>query len=414
MKLPSFITLALIALIAALSVQTPPPTPQSAPPTVRALWVVRTTLTSPEAVKQMVSRARANDFTDLIVQVRGRGDAYYKPRWEPRASELSAQPAEFDPLALAISEAHRAGLRVHAWINTFLVANMDTPPVMTDHALYRHPEWLMLPRPLAAQLLRLDPKSEEFRGRLIEHARGNRGELEGLYLSPAHPAVREHIYSIWIDLLERYDVDGLHFDYVRYPSPQFDYSRSALERFRAEVVAGLGAGERQLLDRLAASDPLVYATTFPERYAQFQRDQVTQLVERIYYGVKARKPQVAVSAAVFANDEDAYERRFQDWKTWLRRGLLDIVCPMAYTPDTETFRKQIAVAVGAASGRRVWSGIGAYRQPVEATVEKIRVARELGAQGFVLFSYDSTVRQSENNPEGRYLERVREALSSSQ
>src|SRR5207253_6324773 len=128
------------------------------------------------------------------------------------------------------------------------------------------------------------------------------------------------------------------------------------------------------------------------------------------HGVKARKPQALISAAVFANDEDAYRNRFQDWKLWLRREILDVVCPMAYTPDTETFRQQIAVAVGNAAGRQVWAGIGAYRQPVEGTLEKISVARQLGAQGFILFSYDSSVRASELNPQGDYLERVRAGL----
>ena len=66
---------------------------------VRALWVVRTTLTSPEKIQEMVNKASAANFNTLIVQVRGRGDAYYKSRHEPRAIELKDQPAAFDPLA---------------------------------------------------------------------------------------------------------------------------------------------------------------------------------------------------------------------------------------------------------------------------------------------------------------------------
>jgi uncharacterized lipoprotein YddW (UPF0748 family) len=370
------------------------------PDEVRALWVVRTTLSTPDSVIEMVRRAKAAGFTTLVVQVRGRGDAYYSSRWEPRATELEKQQSDFDPLALAVKEAHAAGLKVHAWINTFLVANTDELPKSSDHVVFKHPEWLMVPRPIASDLYRLDPRASNYVERIIQHARGNRGELEGLFLSPAHPAVKEQIYDVWIDVLERYDVDGLHFDYVRYPNPQFDYSRTALDRFRAEIEKTTSESERQLLARVAASDPLVYATTFPERFAGFQRDQVTDVVERIYHGVKARKPQAIVSAAVFANDEDAYRTRFQDWKLWLRRGLLDVVCPMAY-----------AVAIGYASGRQVWAGIGAYRQPVEGTLEKISAARELGAPGFILFSYDSSIKTSEHNPQGDYLERVRDGLS---
>src|ERR671919_728919 len=74
---------------------------------VRALWVVRTTLTSPEKIRQMVNSAADNGFNTLIVQVRGRGDAYYKSRVEPRAAELNDQPPEFDPLAFTLAEAHK-------------------------------------------------------------------------------------------------------------------------------------------------------------------------------------------------------------------------------------------------------------------------------------------------------------------
>jgi uncharacterized lipoprotein YddW (UPF0748 family) len=118
-----------------------------------------------------------------------------------------------------------------------------------------------------------------------------------------------------------------------------------------------------------------------------------------------------VSAAVFANDENAYTRRFQDWHRWLKMGILDVACPMAYSTDTAVFQKQIESATKAAhtAGKQIWAGIGAYRIPVESTVEKITVARSLGANGVILFSYDFTVRTSELNPTKDYLQRVNKA-----
>jgi len=71
------------------------------PAEVRALWVVRNTLTSPEKIRTLVNSAAAAGFNTLIVQVRGRGDAYYRSRWETRASELKDQPADFDPVTIA-------------------------------------------------------------------------------------------------------------------------------------------------------------------------------------------------------------------------------------------------------------------------------------------------------------------------
>jgi uncharacterized lipoprotein YddW (UPF0748 family) len=377
---------------------------------VRALWVVRDTLTSPESVAAMVARAKTAGFNTLIVQVRGRGDAYYSARWEPRATPLADQPPDFDPLALTVKEAHAAGLKVHAWLNTYLVADLADLPADPNHVVNKHAAWLAVPRGIASDVFRGDPETPTYLERIVSYSRANNAELEGLFLSPAHPGVKEHVYNLWIDIVERYDVDGLHFDYIRYPNRQYDYSRTSLERFRTEVDKTLSAENRQRLSAAFLSNPLAYVNEFPDRYEQFQRDQVTDLVERIYQGVKARKPDALVSAAVFANDHDAFESRRQDWKQWLQRGILDVACPMAYTTETPTFRGQITTAVGSLNGNQVWAGIGSWKQPVRGTLEKISAAREAGAQGFVLFSYDSAVKPSELNPNADYLNRVREAL----
>lgn len=389
---------------------TPTPQPDFDPREVRALWVVRHTMNSPEAVKQMVARAKANGFTDLIVQVRGRGDAYYNSRVEPRADDLAEQPTNFDPLSLTLDEAHRVGIRVHAWINIYLVANIEILPRSQEHLIYQHPEWLMVPRVIAKELYSVSPKSPEYLKRLVEFTRANRLELEGLYASPANPEVKENLIKIWLDVAERYEVDGLHFDYVRYPNTNFDYSRAALDRFRAETEKTLEVENRDALAMQYDLDPLIYASTFQDRFAQFQRSQVSDLVERIYKGVKRIKPHAVISAAVFANDEDAARSKFQDWRQWLRLGWLDVACPMAYTPLTDTFRQQIGDAINHSSGKQIWAGIGAFKQTADSAIEKIKASRELGAQGFVLFSYDSSVKASPDlNPQGDYLERVRDA-----
>jgi len=380
-------------------------------PEVRALWVVRTTLTSPEKIQRMVERAAQSGFNTLIVQVRGRGDAYYNSRWEPRAVELKDQPASFDPLATTITEAHRRGLKVHAWLNTSLLANLDALPADPKHVYNKHPEWLAVPRPVAAELYNISPDDPRFRARIVEWSKANRGELEGIYTGPANAKVREHLLRIWLDVLEKYPVDGLHFDYVRFASPDFDYSRTSLQSFRKWLQPRLTASERTSLKRGLKQNPLAAAEMYSDKFGTFQREQITSLVERIYRAVKKRRPGVTVSAAVFANDENAYTRRFQDWRQWLRMGILDVACPMAYTTDTAVFKKQIEIAVSTAhaSGRRVWAGIGAYRIPVESTIEKIQAARTNGADGIVLFSYDFTVNPGALNPRGDYLERVRQA-----
>ncbi len=378
---------------------------------VRALWVVRTTLTSPEKIRQLVSSAADNGFNTLIVQIRGRGDAYYKSKVEPRAIDLKDQPLTFDPLALTLEEAHKRGLKVHAWINTNLLANLDALPAQPDHVYNKHPEWLAVPKPVAAELYKVSPSDPVYRRKIVEWSKANRGELEGVYTGPANPKVRDHIFNIWMDVLKNYRVDGLHFDYVRFASPDFDYSRTSLENFRKWLEPQITSDERRELKKSLKTNPLAAPETFPAKFADFQRAQVTTLVERIYRAVKKRRPEALVSAAVFANDENAYTRRFQDWRRWLQMGILDVACPMAYTTDTAVFQKQIEVATTTAHGanRQVWAGIGAYRIPSESAIEKINVARGLNTEGFILFSYDFTARPSELNPDGAYLERIRRA-----
>jgi len=398
-----------VILLAACFPQRPPVarTPIPPPPVVRALWVVRDVLTHPDSIKATVARAHDAGFNTLIVQVRGRGDAYYNARWEPRAAGIVDQPG-FDPLALVLKEAHARNIAVHAWLNTALLSNMDAPPADTTHMFLRRPDLLAVPYSAARELYAADPRSPHYRERILEAAKLERNQVEGVYLSAAAPEVKEHIYSMWMDVLEHYDVDGLNFDYVRYPAPSHDYSRVSLERFRRWLLPQLAESERARFAALEA-DPLVYADSFPARYSDFRRVQITELVERIYFGVKKRNPSVIVSADVFADAKDAYENRFQDWTDWLRRGFLDVAALMAYNTRTDRVRDQVRVAIEAGGGARVWAGLGAYRQEADSVIAKINAARTLGAHGIVLFSYGSAVHTGQFNPNGDYLKRVQRA-----
>ena len=161
----------------------------AAPDQTRALWVTRTTLSSPEAIRQMVRAADAGGFNTLLVQVRGRGDAYFNSTIEPRASELLAKP-EFDPLKTTLDQAHAAGLKVHAWVAVNLVSSAASLPASRDHVVYRAPEWLMVPRELAAEMKKIDLRSPAYIGRLARWTRANAEDVEGLYTSPIHPAAR--------------------------------------------------------------------------------------------------------------------------------------------------------------------------------------------------------------------------------
>ena len=356
---------------------------------VRALWVVRTALGSPEQVHTMVAQADAGGFNTLLVQVRGRGDAFYASAYEPRAESLPDDPS-FDPLQVAIEEAHARGMAVHAWVNTHLVWGPVDPPRSPKHLVNTHPDWLAVPRSLGRELYHEDPHTVGYLARLIEYAAARAPNVEGLFTSPSHPEVQHRVQQVWIDLARNYDLDGIHFDYVRFPSPNFDYSRGALERFRAWVEPQLPAARFRELAAAAKQDPYAMADALPEYWDIFRRASVTDLVRSVYRAVKAIRPDLVVSAAVVADQRKAREDRFQAWSVWLADGIIDVAVPMAYTRDTELFHNWVAAArIMAANRERLWVGIGAYLNPVEETLQQIDYARHERVGGVVVFAYDA-------------------------
>ena len=359
---------------------------------VRALWVTRQSLATPDSIGAMVRLAAGSGFNTLLVQVRGRGDAYYASRREPRAEALTGQPASFDPLAATIALAHERGLRVHAWINVNLVSSGTDLPNARTHVIYQHPEWLMVPRPLAFELSRIDIRSPEYLGRLARWTRSVSTEVEGLYASPLHAAAVDHLAGVVDDVVAGYAVDGVHLDYVRYPSPEFDYSRAALTAFRMDLDRELSAADRLRYGVRDMADLVGAADAFPDRWAEFRRSRLNTLVMRIRTVAKTRRPGLTFSAAVYPDPVEAASNRLQDWRMWLDNRLIDVVCPMAYTPDASIFAMQIASVRQLAGESPVWAGIGAYRLSSTQTIANIEAARRLGAAGVVLFSYDSLVR----------------------
>jgi uncharacterized lipoprotein YddW (UPF0748 family) len=376
-----------------------------APTAVRGLWVVRNSMTSPTSIARVVQQARANGFNALFVQVRGRGDAYYRSSLEPRAERLADQPASFDPLAELVDTAHRSRIAVHAWVAVNLVASAADLPAAPSHVVNAHPEWLMVPRALAAELSATAP-GPAYVARLAQWSRREASEVEGLFTSPIHPGAAAHLVEVARELTARYAVDGIHLDYVRYPREDFDYSATALREFRASVLPDLDSSERERLDRRLPAEPLVYADTFPVRWASFRRSRLTSLVMRVRTAVKAERPGVMVTAAVIPDPAEAASRRLQDWSSWAQAGLLDAVCPMAYSADAAVFTRQVVDSMQAAAPTPVWIGIGAYKLAPAQAAAHVQAARRAGAAGYVLFSYDSMTEGG-----AAYLEQVARAAT---
>lgn len=356
--------------VLSLTILAAAPAPAAPAAELRGLWVVRTALLSPDSVDQIVDAAAGAGFNALFVQVRGRGDAFYSSRIEPRSVLLERQPATFDPLERLVARARTRGLQVHAWVNVLLVAHFGQP-VPRGHVLEGHPDWAMVPRSEARAALGVWGRQ-----RLQLIARTGRGEdAEGYYLSPSIPAVGERLESMVRELVRRYPVDGLHLDFIRYPGPAWDFSRAALEGFQRSRGGG---------------DLLGGPAQAPEAWGEYQRRTLTALAARLSDSARVERPGIVLSAAVAADEAQAVHHKFQDWPQWLRQGILTALCPMAYTPDNRLFVSQVEGALTRTrNGQLVWAGIGAYRLDVDGIVEKVELARGAGARGIVLFSHES-------------------------
>lgn len=336
---------------------------------MRGLWVVRTALVSPEAVDQAVEQAAEAGVNALFVQVRGRGDAFYASTLVPQSVLLERQPKGFDPLARLIERSRARGLSVHAWVNVLLAAGF-AGPLPPGHVVTRHPDWIMVPKPAALQALK--PGAALLP--LVRQAARGDADVEGYYLAPASEGAASHLEQVVRELVRGYPLDGLHFDFIRYPGLDFDYSRSAL--------SSLGA-------RTKSRKPLQLALASPEAYAAHRRLVLTELVARLARAARQERRALQLSAAVVPDEATALHQKYQDWPGWAARGVLDAVCPMTYTTDDRIYREQVAGARALASPRPVWAGVGAYRLTLPALIERIAAARASGAQGVVLFSHES-------------------------
>jgi uncharacterized lipoprotein YddW (UPF0748 family) len=340
---------------------------------MRALWVRQTSLESEESIRRMVASAATSGFNTLFVQV---------------ANEIAAAAQTFDPIAETINQAHAAGLRVHAWLDVVRVAPAGELPFGRDHVVYQHPEWLMVPRAIAAELLPADVHSPDYVGRLIRWTRTSTDQIDGLYLSPALPEAASYLAEAVRDVVRRYSLDGVYLDHVRYPAADFDYGVRSIAAFRDSLRGQLDLTERQRIESIQALDPFAYPNELPDQWRSFRRAQLTALVARLRSTVKSVRPEAIVSVAVTSDPESAERDNLQDWRIWAANEFIDALCPMVSGADVAT---QLSQFHALAAGRPFWAGIGANRLSQRETIDGIGAARRAGAQGIILFSYDSLI-----------------------
>lgn len=327
----------------------------------RALWAdaFHTGYLNSAQTTTLVAAARAAKCNAIIVEVRKRGDAYYRNGLEPVATNVANG---YDPLADLITKAHDTSggqrIEIHAWIVSFNIWSSDTSnPTQPSHPFNLHPDWLS------------------------QKIDGTQFDGDNFYFDPGHPAVQQHTYDVCMDIVMRYHVDGIHFDYIRYPdsgssggNQPWGYNPVSVARYnRLKNKTGTPA----------ATD----AT-----WLQWRRDQISALVRKVYLNTWAVKPTVRVSASLIAYDPapvtDAnwltsapYSRVLQDWRGWLEEGILDLGCQMVYKTSNASVTNWTSFIRDRQYNRASAIGLGWYLNPVATTITQIGIARGTSAGG---------------------------------
>ncbi len=334
------------------------------PAGMRYFWISADGLESTAEIDRLVDLAASSGANGIIVQVMGRGEAWYHSEIIPEAYIM----AEYDPLERIILRAGPRGLEVHAWVNAFLSWSAPRPPQDSSHVLLAHPEWFMT----------------DIRGRsTVEYSRDecDAAGIVGATLSPAIPEVRARLASICAELATEYDIDGIHLDYIRYPNTSFGFEPAA----RAGYFLETG------IDPLAffptgGSPPAV--TGMDGSWRSWRASQVTVTVRTVRAALRSVNPLLTLSCAVMADPGYALQDYACSWREWLEGGLVDFACPMAYTTDPSR-AGDLAVTTTASEPERVVYGIAVYNQSLQSALTGARSALDNGAGGVCVYSLNT-------------------------
>ncbi|MEM8486281.1 MAG: family 10 glycosylhydrolase [Bacteroidota bacterium] len=312
------------------------------------------------ALRTLIQDAHATGINTFVMQVVARGDAMYPSALLPWSALLAGPGVDpgYNPLAVAIAEAHRLGMELHAWINVYRIGDTST---LADFASVTNPQHIGYAEP----------------GWIAE--KGSQ-----VWLDPSATGAKDWLVDVVSEIVENYDVDGVHYDFIRYPEGGF-MNDDANFQFDDKGFANL---------------------------ADWRRGNVNAFVEAAYEAVMAIKPWVKVGAAPLGNYREtsawpalwAYSGVYQESRLWLANGWHDYLAPQIYfsigtdpegsntfaSPDFEVLVNEW---VAESSGRPIFAGYGAYkpsegRFPAGDLPLQIDAAREAGAAGQMAFRYD--------------------------
>jgi len=308
----------------------------------------------------------------VIVQVRRRADVCYESHMgEPYMTGLS--PANFNALQAICAAAHdttggKKRIEVHAWIVTFATASGVAGPVYYQHNNPADPDnyWMTL-----------DDAGNETSDKAFD---------------PGHPKCEEYIVNVCMDIVNNNDVDGIHFDYIRFTGDNQGYNPTSIARYNARY--GL-SGQPEPDDEL---------------FQQWRRDQVTAVVRQVYARVQASKPHVKVSGSFVTWNPSAaastreafmatrpYYQVYSDWDSWIQEGIVDCAMPMTYynwATYPNDYTRWINFEKDRKFNRHMYIGVGLGSNSLANAIRELNMTRDPSpsnnyADGFAGYSYGS-------------------------
>ncbi|HAE86848.1 TPA: hypothetical protein DCG86_02360 [Candidatus Marinimicrobia bacterium] len=288
-------------------------------------------------------------------------ETYYHS-WSIYPGEKSIQRPEFlgwDPLKMTLDFAREHNMEVHAWIEVFYAFNPHYLDGTLGPVLTRHPDWML--------------KSNNPDDHTAEDGK--------LFLNPAHPGVQDYLMDMMKELVETYDVDGVHLDYIRYPVhtevKKFGYGAYSKNRFADDM------GYPDTVFLLGNPD-------VQKDFADWKKLIVTRFVRRVTDELKEVDKDIQLSAAIFpsyATDPQSLQK-FQDWASWVKGDMLDFITPMCYAPNPEKRRQEIRESLEI-SNVPVVVGLAINRVKSSRDVEMlIQDGLTKGSSGIAWFAYN--------------------------
>ena len=297
-----------------------------------------------EAIKILAD----NGFTAILPNMLWGGAAYYASDVLPVSPEVKEKG---DQIEQCLAACRKYGVECHVW-----KVNWN----MGGHA----------PKEF------VDRMNTEGRTQVMFDA-----TAEGRWLCPSHPANQELEIDSMVEIAKKYDVHGVHFDYIRYPHANACFCDGCRKRFEASVGKKVKDWPADL-----RSDP-----TLEQQWLGFRRDQITKVVAAVSEQARKVRPGIKISAAVFRDWPRDRDTIGQDWKVWCDKDYLDFVCPMDYTPHNVQFENMARRQLEWAGDVPCYPGIGLSCWPdptdIVKLIEQIKITRRLGTGGFTIFNY---------------------------